>query len=333
MNIRHLNYLLTLCIAWASFSCIDRETSVGTGKLNPDRMFAISGNRQSGTVGIEAFSELIVRVTDAANQPVAQVRVEYTVRYGEASLSDTIAVTDFDGNAKTKITYGKTADSIAIYAAVLGLQGSPVLFTLQSFPANAGLLKATSDTVIVGQVSSTRQVSVLATDIFGNVVKNAVVKFEPKFDKGSVANSNVVTDSAGMASTLWTLDSLLGTNMLEVSIVGKIMKPIVFTATVTPGPAANLIVLSGGNQFGMAETELPLPVQIAVQDQYGNYLTSPNVQFSNLQNPSGPTFKNRYNNKDSIPARTVVTVVLSSVAGINRVSASMSPAPPRQDLS
>jgi hypothetical protein len=327
MSIRHQSYFLILCTAWVSFSCIDRETSVGTGKLNPDRMFAISGNKQSGTVGNEAFSELIVRVTDAANQPVAQVRVEYSVRYGEASLSDTIATTDFDGNAKTKVTYGKTADSIAIYAEVLGLQGSPVLFTLQSFPANVGLLKATSDTVFVGQVSSTRQVSVRATDIFGNLVKNAVIKFEAKLNKGSVANSNVVTDSLGVAFTLWTLDTLVGTNTLEATIAGKIMTPIVFTATVLPGSASNLVVLSGGNQFGFINEELPLPLQIAAQDRYGNYLTSPNVQFSNLQNPSGPFFKNRFNNTDSIPARTVVTVVLSPIARSNLVSASMTTTP------
>jgi hypothetical protein len=327
MSIKQQIYFSILCIAWMSFSCIDRETSVGTGKLQPDRVLAISGNNQSGTVGNEAFSELIVRVLDASNQPVAKVRVEYSVQYGDASLRDTVAVTDFDGNAKTKVTYGKKADSLTIYATVFGLKGSPVIFTLRSFPANVGLLTAITDTVIVGQVSSARQESVRATDIFNNPVKNAVIKFEVKSGKGSVANSNVVTDSSGIASTLWTLDTLVGTNMLEVSIVGKIMAPIVFTALVLPGNASNLVVLSGGNQFGFTDAELPLPLQVAAQDRYGNYLTSPDVQFSNLRNPSGPTFKSRFFNKDSIPARTVVTVVLSPIAGVNRVSASMPPAP------
>lgn len=322
---QQIHLFCILCTAWLSFSCIDRETSVGTGKLQPDRVLAISGNNQSGTVGNEAFSELIVRVMDPANQPVAKVRVEYSVQYGDASLSDTIATTDFDGNAKTKVTYGKKADSIAIYATVFGLKGSPVIFTLRSFPANVGLLKAMSDTVIVGLVSSARQESVRATDIFNNPVKNAVIKFEAKSGKGSVANSNVVTDSSGIASTLWTLDTLVGTNTLEATIAGKIMAPIVFTASVMPGSAANLVVLSGGNQFGFTNAELPLPLQIAAQDRYGNYLTSTNVQFAGLV-PSGPSFKSRFNNTDSIPARTLVTVVLGPIIGVYPVSASMPPA-------
>lgn len=327
MSNRQQIFFFILCTSGASLSCIDRETSVGTGKLNPDRIFAISGNKQSGIVGNEAFADLIVRVSDAANQPVAKVRVEYSVQYGEASLSDTIATTDFDGNAKTKVTYGKRADSIAIYAAVLGLQGSPVIFTLQSFPANVGLLRAITDTLIVGQVSSARQESVRATDIYNNPVKNAVIKFDVKSGKGSVANSNVVTDSSGIASTLWTLDTLVGSNTLEATIVGKTMTPIVFTATVVPGSAANLVVLSGGNQFGFTRTELPQPLQIAVQDRYGNYLTSPNVQFAGLGGQSGPTLIGRFNNRDSIPARSVVRVVLGANIGVNRISALMSPAP------
>jgi hypothetical protein len=123
------------------------------------------------------------------------------------------------------------------------------------------------------------------------------------------------------------LDTLVGTNTLEATIAGKIMAPIVFTASVVPGSAANLVVLSGENQFGFTNEELPLPLQIAAQDRYGNYLTSTNVQFAGLGGLSGPTFNSRFNNRDSIPARTVVTVVLGPIAGANRVSASMTPAP------
>ena len=326
MNILHHRYCVVLCLALASLSCIDRETSVGTGKLQPDRILAISGNNQSGKVGAEAFSELIVRVMDPANQPVAKVRVEFSVLFGGASLSDTVATTDFDGNAKTKATYGTTAEVITIYASVYGLKGSPVVFTLESFPTTVGLLKAITDTVITGLVSSVRPETVRATDIYNNPVKNAVIKFEAKSGKGSVANTNAVTDSLGFAWTLWTLDTLVGTNMLEASIVGKTMTPIVFSGTGLPGSAATLVVVSGGNQFGFVTEELPLPLQVAAQDQYGNYLISTNVQFVGLGGLTGPTFTGRFNNKDSIPARTVVTVVLGANIGVNQILASMPPA-------
>lgn len=315
-----------LCLACFGFSCIDRETSVGTGKLQPDKILSVSGNNQSGTVGNQAFTDLAVRVLDASNQPVAKVKVEFLVQYGSASLSDTVATTNFDGIAKTKVTYGLKADTIGIHAIVLGVKGSPVLFSLQSYPAAVSLLKAISDTVIVGLVASARQESVRASDIYNNPVRNAIIKFEAKSGKGSVANVNVVTNSDGIASTLWTLDTLVGTNRLEASFAGTSMTPVVFTATSLPEIAANLIVLAGGKQFGFVNEDLAIPLEIAVQDRYGNYLDSPSVQFTTPQRRGGPTFKNRFDNISSIPARTVVTVVLGPMSGANRVLATMPPA-------
>ncbi len=319
-----------LCLACFGFSCIDRETSVGTGKVLPDKILSVSGNNQSGVVGNEAFEYLTVRVLDAGNLPVAKVKVEFLVQYGSAFVSDTIATTNFDGIAKTKVTYGLKADTIGIYAILLGVKGSPVLFSLQSYAASVTLLKAISDTVIVGTVASTRLAAVRASDIYNNPLKNSIIKFEAKSGKGSVADVNVVTYSDGTASTLWTLDTLVGTNTLEVSIVGKSMKPLVFTATTLPGSAANLVALAGDKQFGFVEAELPVPLEIAVQDRYGNYLTSTSVQFTNPRRRGGPTFKNHLDNQLLVPARTEVTIVLGSNTGPNLVVASMSSASPAQ---
>jgi hypothetical protein len=318
------------CLACFSFSCIDRETSVGTGKVLPDKILSVSGNNQSGVVGSEAFADLTVRVLDPGNQPIAKVKVEFLVQYGSAFVSDTIATTNFDGIAKTKVTYGLKADTIGIHAILLGVKGSPVLFSLQSYASNVSLLKAISDTVIVGTVASTRLAAVRASDIYNNPLKNSIIKFEAKSGKGSVADVNVVTYSDGSASTLWTLDTLVGTNTLEVSIVGNSMKPLVFTATTLPGSAANLIALAGDKQFGFVEAELPVPLEVAALDRYGNYLTSPSVQFTNPRRRGGPTFKNRFDNTDLIPARTDVTIVLGSNTGTNLVVASMPPASPAQ---
>src|SRR3990172_9495832 len=323
MRMRGHFYYCIFIIACCSSSCIDRDTSIGTGKLQPDRILRIAGNNQGGIVGNEAFEELTVRVFDAANQPVAKVKVEFLVQYGSAIVSDTVATTNFDGIAKTKVTYGLKADTIGIHAIVLGVKGSPVLFSLQSFPADAGLLKAISDTVIVDLVASVREATVRASDIYNNPVKNTIVKFETKSGKGSVANVNAVTDPDGIASTLWTLDTLVGMNTLVASIVAKSTAPVMFTAEALPESAEYLVALAGGTQFGFFNTELPVPLEVAVQDRYGNYLTSTSVQFTNPRRGGGPTFKNRYDNREVIPARSVVTVVLGSKAGVNSVLASM----------
>ena len=326
MWIRKYIAYCAVCLACLSLSCIDRETSVGTGKVLPDKILGVSGNNQSGVVGNEAFAELMVRVLDAGNQPIAKVKVEFLVQYGSAFVSDTLVTTNFDGIAKTKVTYGLKADTIGIHAILLGVKGSPVLFSLESYAANVTMLKAISDTVIVGTVASTRLAAVRASDIYNNPLKNSIIKFEAKSGKGSVADVNVVTYSDGTASTLWTLDSLVGSSALEVSIVGNSMKPLVFTARTLPGSAANLVALAGDKQFGFVEAELPVPLEIAVQDRYGNYLTSTSVQFINPRRRGGPTFKNRFDNQLLVPARTIVTIVLGSNTGTNLVVASMSPA-------
>lgn len=325
MRIKPQIYSCILCIACLSFSCIDRETSVGTGKLLPDRMLRIAGNDQTGTVGTEAYTELTVRVLDETNQPVAKVRVEYSVQYGDASLSDTVATTNFDGNAKTKVTYGKKADSIAIYATVLGLRGSPVIFTLRSVAASASVLTS-AGTSLSGSAGSVKQVSVRASDAYDNPVKNAVVSFTAKPGNGSVSNVNVVTDSTGVAKTFWTLDTLIGINRLEATLTGKTTPPVQFTATVTAGDAATLIVLSGGDQFGFVDMPLPEQLQIAAKDMYGNYLSFVSVQFTAIGKRKS-IFSNRRDDTQSTPARTRVTITLGAFSGENIVQAAMDAAP------
>ncbi|MGH7581322.1 MAG: Ig-like domain-containing protein, partial [Gemmatimonadales bacterium] len=94
----------------------------------PTTIELASGNNQSATVGTALANPLVVRVTDANDNPVANVGVTWTAEVG-GSVSQSNTATDAAGLAQVTRTLGLLPVAYTTTAAVEGLAGSPVTFT------------------------------------------------------------------------------------------------------------------------------------------------------------------------------------------------------------
>jgi len=88
------------------------------------------------------------------------------------------------------------------------------------------------------------------------------------------------TDAAGLAATEWTLGQAHGTQTATASLAGASGSPVVFHATATPGPAANLTKLAGDGQTGIIHGSFPTQLKVAVTDQFGNPISGARVNFA-----------------------------------------------------
>ncbi len=94
----------------------------------PTTVALVSGNNQSAAVGTQVPSPLVVRVTDASDNPVPNVSVTWTAGVG-GSVSDVTTATNSAGLAQVQRTLGLLPGPYTTTAEVDGLTGSPVTFT------------------------------------------------------------------------------------------------------------------------------------------------------------------------------------------------------------
>lgn len=74
----------------------------------------------------------------------------------------------------------------------------------------------------------------------------------------------------------WTMGKIVGVNSLTVTVGG--LAPLVITINSTPGPAASIVPRNGA-QSALAGTDLPNPLTLQVQDQFGNGVPGTLVSF------------------------------------------------------
>jgi hypothetical protein len=100
-----------------------------TVQLTASTIALVTGNNQSASVSISLLLPLKVKVTNAGNQAVPNVTVNWAVATGGGSVANPTSVTDASGEATIVATLGGTNGTNTFTATVSGLSGSPVTFT------------------------------------------------------------------------------------------------------------------------------------------------------------------------------------------------------------
>ena len=265
----------------------------------------VSGDGQTGTVGVELTDSLVVLATNITGQPVAGTTIDWAVTVNTGTPNPAASVTDANGLAATAWTLGTTtganaitaslpvvpgpstdvsdsaataaeetnADAAAATAPVVtftatGNPGPPALLTVESGDAQADTAAAVLPLPIVAKV----------TDSFGNPVPAVNVDFAVTGGGGSVSVATVPTDTVGLSQTVWTLGTTAGPN--EVTASSSALTPVTFTATANLGAPAILSVESGDAQADTAAAVLPQPIVAKVTDSFGNPVQGVNVDFA-----------------------------------------------------
>jgi plastocyanin len=100
-------------------------------------------------------------------------------------------------------------------------------------------------------------------------------------DPGASLNpASVATDANGVASSVWMLGTVSGSQTARATLSGASGSAVGFTATATPGAASSLGKAGGDNQTGQVGTQLGAAVQAKASDQFGNGVPGVDVQWA-----------------------------------------------------
>ena len=188
-----------------------------------------AGNNQGGLPSAALANPLVVKVTDNAATGVDGITVAWTFAGGGAGQAVSLAsvVTAGGGFAQVTATLGATAGPQTFTASVVGLAGSPVVFTGTA----ATTMSLSSGDAQNGTASAplANPLAVLVTD-GTNPVAGVSVAWTVQSGGGTIPSPSV-TNASGIATSTPTLGATAGANAFRATVAGLAGSPVDFTAT------------------------------------------------------------------------------------------------------
>jgi PKD repeat protein len=208
---------------------------------NANMMAPVAGEDQTGLVGSPLADRLVVKVTDAFDNPISGVPINWSAE-GGGSVSEATVSTDAQGLASVERVLGPAAGPQTTIASSEGLAGSPITFVHTALAGNASRLALISGDDQTGQIGSalSAELVVRVIDGEGNGVPGTAVTWVVAIGGGSVTPANSITDEDGRASAQWVLGSTPGPNRLDAVVSG--VGVVSFDATGAPGAPAALSI-------------------------------------------------------------------------------------------
>lgn len=269
--------------------------SFSTNVANLTSLQYVSGNGQTGTVGMQLSEPFKVRVIDALGNSFANYKVTYTVKSGGGNFSGNPSIDVYTNAqtkvAETKLTLGPTpgsntniAEAAAIYKG--NPLGSPISFTASSTAGSANELAIVSGNYASGVVGNQLEVPfvVRVRDIAGNPIVGHSVTFTVKTGNGKLDGFTLTTvtkqtGSNGQTQAYLTVGLAAGINNNSVEVVSYrsgttthlVGSPLTFYASGLSSPATQLKYVSGNGQpVSAIRTALSQPFRVKVTDSHEN---------------------------------------------------------------
>jgi adhesin/invasin len=232
----------------------------------PAHISAFRGDNQNGPVGQLLGEPLVVKVTDPAGRPVADVEVVFVPPTGGALAPSATVRTGSNGEAAVNYTLSTSAGEQLIEAraaAIVPASSSNTTFKAIAQAGNAEQLVVAGGDGQNAQVSAVlaESLAVRAVDHFGNGVAGIEVTWQAS-GGGSVSPRSVTTGADGRAATQLTLGDRPGAYRMAARAEGLEGSPLSFTATAV-GPELALITQPSST----AAAGVPLEQQPALQLQ------------------------------------------------------------------
>ena len=259
----------------------------------PTRLTVISGNNQTGEVGVPLTQPLVVAAGDQFDNRLAGTTIDWGVSAGAGELSSTSTVTAADGQTSVTWTIGTTAGTTnnTATAVIRGVSASRLTFAASGThgaPTRFDVVSGSDQTAPVG-AALPNALTVRVSDAHGNPVPMQSVEWSVVEGGGSLAPASATTNGAGTASATWTMGTTAGLQIARVNSAGS---TLFFNATARAGPPARITIVAGNNQTGTAGLVLPNALRVHVVDGFGNNVSGTVVEWSivsgggSLSNPT-----------------------------------------------
>ncbi|MDZ4864164.1 MAG: kelch repeat-containing protein [Gemmatimonadota bacterium] len=295
MRVRHLGLLLPLVPLALIWACAGDPTSPRpTGPVVA--YVIVSGNGQTGTVGQDLPQPIRVLATDANDQPVPNVVVNFVTTGGGGSVFAGSALTDAAGIAAEIWTLGTVAGSPQTLE-VRAVDAAGVRHVYGLFTATAVAVVPTAIVAVAGDGQTADAGAAVAvppsvrlTDQFGNLVPNQIVTFAVGSGGGSVTGGSATTNAQGIATVgSWILGPLAGVNTLTAIVAALPGNPVSFSATATTAVVPLLGLATAPSTTGQSGVALATQPVIQLQDAQSNPINQAGVQITVSLNGVGAT--------------------------------------------
>jgi adhesin/invasin len=236
----------------------------------------VSGDEQTGVAGTTLSDPLVVEVTDAFGNPIADQPIAWTAE-GGGSVSEIATTTDAQGRSAVTRTLGPASGTQTTLASSAGLAGSPIVFShivTAGSPSGVSVVSGNEQFGAPG-VTLPDPLVVAVVDGGGNPVVGAAVTWVVTGGGGSLDPATGTTDENGRASTVWTLGPGIGANAAQAIVSG--VGQAAFTATASAGDPDDIRIVSGNDQQGQAGTQLANSLVIEVIDDSENPVAGASV--------------------------------------------------------
>ncbi len=266
-----------------------------TGVLGPaERFVMVSGDTQTGYLGLPLSEPFVVKVTDKHGNAIVGYDVHFELLQGDEAyldqepLTERNKKTDGNGEAETTLIMGTTPQQThKVRATAQGLTPDSLIFQASlSNEVVASELEYISGRDQSGPVTSTLTqpfVVRVKSPIAGQYVANHPVTFNVVEGGGNFGGSDNVTvysDDQGYAQATLNLGNVAGVDSQVVEARSYYINnseqqltnsPVVFKATSNPGPAANLVKYAlSDSQSAEVGKQLLQPIKARVTDIHGN---------------------------------------------------------------
>src|SRR5688572_1231093 len=295
-------------------------------QIPPAAINNVTGVPLQGPAGDVLSERVIVRVVDAASNPLPGVTVTFTAAAG-GSVSPATSVTNDDGEASTRWTLGPTPGNQVLSvsaggqsAQITATAGSP---RIASLAVNAGNNQTGGTSAALPTAPS-----VVTRDAAGAPVAGVTVFFTVLSGGGSVAQASAVSNAQGIASAgAWTLGSTTGTQLLsaQVAQAGVTNNPLIFTATATGGAPASVAAISSTQQTTPVSSLVASPPSVIVRDAAGNAVANVSVVFAVTSGGGQLTGASQTTNAQGVA--TVGSWRVGAATGTNTVTATVAGVP------
>ena len=236
----------------------------------------LAGDVAGGAVSEPLSRPVVVRVTDSAGAPLADVPIHWAA-LDHGGVTASAERTDSLGQAAAQWTLGPRAGTQRLRAEV----GNPR--TLSPYTITATGLAGAAVTAVLRAGQAQRgtagkplpqPIAVAVLDARGNGVAGAVVIARPA--QGTVAESTATTDAQGRASLRWTLGQKAGEQKLDVRVAG-LETNLRINAEAVPGPAAGITL---HEVRAKAPSGTAVGIVATVTDAHGNPVHRAAVSFA-----------------------------------------------------
>jgi Bacterial Ig-like domain (group 1) len=276
---------LGVVIGEASF---DTRISLNVGPGTSRTLNLVSGNNQSGHSGQTLGTTLVATITDKCGTAVSGVPVTWQVTGGSATLTNTVSVSNINGDVSTGVVLGQTPGPVVVTVSLSG--GATLTFNATN-NATVGSLTLTSgggQTTMENQAFA-QPLVFTAKDTNGNPVSGVQVNFAIVSGSATLSATSATTTTAGQASVSVTAGASPGTvtvqatyatftasASLTVQAPGPVLSSTSFTNTASGkqglvpcgfATATGSGLLSSANEFvpgnPLGLLTLPLPYTVA----------------------------------------------------------------------